>query len=53
MDTRNAEVFICPGTATPGNPPQLCNATTKSGVLANDQDIFTDSVSIPDGHSDK
>jgi hypothetical protein len=48
MDTRNAEVFICPGTATPGNPPQVCNATTTSGILANDQDIFTDSVNIPD-----
>ena len=41
-------VFICPGTATPGNPPQVCNATTASGILANDQDIFTDSVAIPD-----
>jgi hypothetical protein len=52
MDTRNPEVFICPGTATPGNPPQLCNATTTSGVVANDQDIFTDSVGIPANHSD-
>jgi hypothetical protein len=48
MDTRNTEVFICPGTATPGNPPQLCSATTTTGIVANDQDIFTDSVAIPD-----
>ena len=50
MDTRNPELFICPGTATAGNPPQLCNATTVSGIVANDQDIFTDSVRIPDNH---
>ena len=24
MDTRNPALFLCPGTATPGNPPQVC-----------------------------
>jgi hypothetical protein len=47
-DTRQPNVFTCPGTATPGVPPQLCNATeTGNGLLANDQDIFIDVVDLP------
>ena len=27
-DTRSPDLFVCPGTATPGNPPALCGATS-------------------------
>jgi hypothetical protein len=48
MDTRGADVFICPGTSTgPGNPPQLCSGTESNGQIANDQDMFTASVNVP------
>ena len=45
-DTREADVFTCPGTATPGNPPKLCSATEANGLVANDQDIFLDLVKL-------
>jgi len=41
-DTRSAEVFLCPGSATgPGNPPKLCNGTNSNGLVANHEDIYT------------
>jgi len=46
-DTRDADVFVCPGTATPGHPPALCGATEANGLVANDQDIFLDVLSLP------
>jgi hypothetical protein len=47
-DTREQDVFVCPGTGIPGVPPTLCGATEPgSGLTANDQDIFTDSVNLP------
>ena len=46
-DTRQPDVFTCPGTPAPGTSPQLCNATEPNGLLANDEDIFTDSVDLP------
>lgn len=47
-DTRALDVFVCPGTATgPGNPPRLCTATEPNGLRANDQEMFTDSLSVP------
>ncbi len=41
MDTRDPDVFVCPGTAVAGTPPALCEATEPDGLLANDQNIFT------------
>ena len=41
MDTRNPDVFVCPGTAVPGTPPALCEQNEPDGLLANNQDIFT------------
>ncbi len=41
MDTRNAELFVCPGTGLPLVPPQLCTATEPNGLTANDQEVFT------------
>jgi hypothetical protein len=47
MDTRGLDVFVCPGTSTgPGNPPRLCSGVETNGQTANDQDIFTASVSL-------
>jgi hypothetical protein len=44
MDTRNPDAFLCPGTAAPGVPPALCTGTEPSGILANDQQIYTTSM---------
>ena len=41
MDTRNAELFLCPGTGLPLVPPQVCTATAPNAAVANDQEIFT------------
>lgn len=49
MDTRNPELFLCPGTGTPGNPPQLCTGSASNAARANDQDIFTAILRIPNG----
>jgi hypothetical protein len=44
-DTRNIDLFVCPGTATgPGNPPALCTATEPNGLQANDEEIYTATV---------
>jgi hypothetical protein len=45
-DTRDPDIFTCPGSATPGHPPKLCGATEANGLAANDQDIFTDLVNL-------
>jgi len=42
-DTRPRDIFVCPTTATPGNPPKLCGLQDRNGP-ANDQDIFTAGV---------
>jgi hypothetical protein len=41
MDTRDPDVFVCPGTGLPGVPPAVCNGAEPNGLLANDQNIFT------------
>jgi hypothetical protein len=46
MDTRNPEVFLCPGTATATAAPQVCTATT-SGITVNDQDVYTAALAVP------
>lgn len=40
-DTRNKDLFVCPGTAKAGQPPKLCRASESNGQIANDQDIYT------------
>jgi hypothetical protein len=47
MDTRSPDLFLCPGTGAPGVPPALCTATEPNGRTANDQDIFTQGVTVP------
>jgi hypothetical protein len=47
MDTRNPELFVCPGVAT-GAPPTVCTGTdASSGIQANDQDVYTAALPIP------
>ncbi len=48
-DTRDPDLFVCPGTATPGNPPQVCTGPASNAPRANDQDAFTASVQVPSG----
>jgi hypothetical protein len=45
-DTRAAEKFLCPGTGTPGNPPQVCNGSAFNAPYANDQDAYTARIPI-------
>jgi hypothetical protein len=47
MDTRDPDLFVCPGTGAPGVPPALCGATEPNGLLANDQNIFTTVLPAP------
>jgi len=46
-DTRTQDLFLCPGTGTPGDPPQVCNGAGVNFSPANDQDIYTAAVSVP------
>ena len=41
-DTRTPELVTCPG----GGAPKVCTQTV-NGLLANDQEAFTDSLSVP------
>jgi hypothetical protein len=51
-DSRSADVFLCPGTATgPGSPPRLCGLRNPNGV-ANDEDVFTASLTLPNAGDD-
>ncbi len=46
MDTRNKDLFLCSGTGAPGIPPAVCGLTVSSGIVANDQDVFTKTVPL-------
>jgi len=48
-DTRNRDLFVCPGTATAGNPPQLCGGIEPNGQEANDEETYTATLGIPTG----
>jgi hypothetical protein len=44
-DTRSKDLFLCPGSGTPGHPPALCGLQDKiPNLVANDEDIFTAAV---------
>jgi hypothetical protein len=51
-DTRSQDLFVCPTSAKPGSPPQLCGATEPNGQQANEEDIFTSTLGVPTGHGD-
>ncbi len=46
-DTRAQDLFLCSGTGTPGNPPQVCTGAGANFSPANDEDIYTASVPVP------
>ena len=47
-DTRDPELFLCPGTSTgPGNPPDICTATYSTGVTANDENTYMARMGVP------
>ena len=49
-DTRAQDLFLCPGSGTPGNPPQLCGATETNGEVANDEETFMAAVGVPNAY---
>ena len=51
-DTREPDLFVCPGTAKPGVPPALCTANESNGQQANDEETFMSAVNVPtaNGH---
>ena len=49
-DTRAQDQFLCPGTGTSGNPPQVCSATEPNGEIANDEETFAAAVNVPTAH---
>jgi hypothetical protein len=56
-DTRATDLFLCPGTGTPGTPPQLCGGTETNGETANDEETYMAAVNVPTagghGHGSK
>jgi hypothetical protein len=46
-DTRNPDLFLCPGTGVPGVPPAVCLASASNAAVANDQDVYTQSLGVP------
>jgi hypothetical protein len=44
-DTRSKDLFLCPGS----NPPALCEGIEPNGQHANDEETFTDTVTVPGG----
>jgi hypothetical protein len=47
-DTRPVDLFLCPGTGTPGVPPKVCTAAASNAKVANDEDVFTAIVHLND-----
>ncbi|MFC4909296.1 sialidase family protein [Actinomadura gamaensis] len=45
-DTRSPALFLCPGTGTPGRPPELCTAPAANASPANDEDVHTSAVAV-------
>jgi hypothetical protein len=45
-DTRPIDLFLCPGSGTPGNPPKTCQAGAPNATVANDQDVYITRVGI-------
>ena len=49
-DTRETDLFLCPGTGTTGTPPALCTGTETNGEQANDEETFMRAVNVPTGN---
>jgi hypothetical protein len=46
-DTRDVDLFLCPGTGTPTTPPGLCTGTENTGVQANDENTYMAKMPVP------
>jgi hypothetical protein len=46
-DTRDPELFLCPGTGTPGNPPEVCEGDAPNAPRANDQNAYVAPIALP------
>ncbi|MFL6239495.1 MAG: sialidase family protein [Actinomycetes bacterium] len=46
-DTRDPDLFLCPGTGTPGNPPAVCEGSAPNAPRANDQNTYTALIGLP------
>ena len=46
-DTRNPALFLCPGTGTTGNPPQLCTGSATNAAVANDEQLRGAITGVP------
>ncbi len=44
-DTRAADLFLCPGTGTPGSPPRVCQGPGANFSPSNNEEIYTASIS--------
>jgi hypothetical protein len=45
-DTRQSDLFLCPGTGTPGNPPKVCTGSAPNAAVANNEAIYTAGVPL-------
>jgi hypothetical protein len=48
-DTRDVDLFLCPGTGTPTVPPTVCTKAAANATVANDEDVFTAIVHLNGG----
>jgi hypothetical protein len=46
-DTRDVDLFLCPGTGTPTTPPGLCTGTENTGLQANDENTYMARMGVP------
>ncbi|HEY3922499.1 MAG TPA: sialidase family protein [Gaiellaceae bacterium] len=46
-DTRDPELFLCPGTGTPTTPPSTCEGTYPNGLVANDENSYMAREGVP------
>jgi hypothetical protein len=46
-DTRQDDLFLCPGTGTTGNPPRVCTGSAPNAAVANNEAIYTGAVPLP------
>jgi hypothetical protein len=47
MDSRPADLFLCPKTGKKGVPPSVCTGSAPNASLANDEDVFAQAMPLP------
>ena len=45
-DTRQHDLFLCPGTGTAGSPPKVCTGSAPNAALANNEAIYTAAIPV-------